>query len=184
MTQRASDLLAEVSDRLAADAAKSGVVAAEAVTAIEPDLLKGFRDGSIDEMHRMSTAFLQALFQSLRPDSRLPWPDYYTQAREYARRYAEKGVPLESLMEGNAVFRRTVLARLTDEVGESPYADEVLLLAQSRLGDVVEHLNSSFIRGYLDYTETGRRALGHVGRKPVRQLVDKFARPLRHIGAL
>ena len=38
------------------------------------------------------------------------------------------------------------------------YADEVLLLAQSRLGDVVEHLNSSFIRGYLDYTEARHRA--------------------------
>src|SRR3989449_488914 len=35
---------------------------------------------------------------------------------------------------------------------------EVLLLAQSRLGDVVEHLNSSFIRGYLDYTEARHRA--------------------------
>src|SRR5437762_13907539 len=46
------------------------------------------------------------------------------------------------------------MARVTDEMGESPYADEVLLLAQSRLGDVVEHLNSMFIRGYLDYTES------------------------------
>lgn len=158
MTQRASDLLAEVSDRLSADAGNSGTVAAEAVTAIEPDLMKGYRDGSMDEMSRMSTSFLEALFKSLRPDSRLPWPEYYTQAREYARRYAERGVPLESLMEGLAVFRRTVLARLTEEMAGSPYADEVLLLAQSRLGDIVEHLNSSFIRGYLDYTESKHRA--------------------------
>jgi diguanylate cyclase (GGDEF)-like protein len=34
----------------------------------------------------------------------------------------------------------------------------VLLLAQSRLGDVIEHLNSSFIRGYLDYTESKHKA--------------------------
>jgi diguanylate cyclase (GGDEF)-like protein len=106
----------------------------------------------------MSTSFLKALFRSLRPDSKLPWPEYYTQAREYARRYAEKGVPLESLMEGMAVFRRTVIARVTDEVGDWPHADEVLLLAQSRLGDVVEHLNGSFIRGYLDYTESKHQA--------------------------
>ena len=158
MTQRASDLLAEVSDRLSADAGSSGIVVAEAVTAIEPDLLKGYRDGSIGELNRMSTAFLQALFHALHPDSRQPWHDYYMQAREYARRYAEKGVPLESLMEGLAVFRRTVIARLTDELAESPYADEVLLLAQSRLGDVIEHLNSSFIRGYLDYTEDKHQA--------------------------
>jgi len=57
-------------------------------------------------------------------------------------------------MEGLAIFRRTVVARVTDELGESPYADEVLLLAQSRLGDVIEHLNSMFIRGYLDWTES------------------------------
>src|SRR5438094_10106060 len=101
----------------------------------------------------MSVSFLRALFRSLRRDSKLTWPEYYTQAREYARRYAEKGVPLESLMEGLAIFRRTVVARVTDELGESPYADEVLLLAQSRLGDVIEHLNSMFIRGYLRYTE-------------------------------
>src|SRR5205814_253121 len=158
MTQRASDLLAEVADRLSAVADESGLVAAEAVTAIEPDLIKGYRHGDTGELARMSTAFLAALFQSLRPDCRLPWPEYYTQAREYARRYAEKGVPLESLMEGLAVFRRTVIARVTEQVGESPYGDEVLLLAQSRLGDVVEHLNSSFIRGYLDYTESKHRA--------------------------
>src|SRR6266704_1465046 len=158
MTQRASDLLGEVEDRLAADATESGMVAAEAVRAIEPELLKGYRDGSLDELVKMSVAFLQALFRSLRLDSKLPWPEYYTQAREYARRYAEKGVPLESLMEGLAVFRRTVLARVTDELGESQYADEVLLLAQSRIGDVIEHLNSMFIRGYLDYTESKHRA--------------------------
>src|SRR5712692_1565300 len=158
MTQRASDLLAAVGDRLSADAAKSALVVAEAVTAIEPEGLKDYKDGSQDELVKMSTAFLQALFRSLRPDSRLPWPEYYTQAREYARRYAEKGVPLESLMEGLAVFRRTVVARITEELGETPYSDEVLLLAQSRLGDVVEHMNSSFIRGYLDFTESKFRA--------------------------
>src|SRR5438128_2693586 len=97
---------------------------------------------------------LCALFRSLGPDAKLPWPECYTQAREYSRRYAEKGVPLESLMEGLAIFRRTVVARVTDELGESPYAEEVLLLAQSRLGDVIEHLNSMFIRGYLDWTES------------------------------
>src|SRR2546427_6539041 len=154
MTQGASALLAGVADRLSTDATQSGMVVAEAVRAIEPELLKGYKDGSIDELVNMSINFLRALFRSLRPDSKLPWPEYYTQAREYARRYAEKGVPLESLMEGLAIFRRTVVARVTDELGESPYADEVLLLAQSRLGDVIEHLNSMFIRGYLDFTES------------------------------
>src|SRR5256885_13665033 len=93
MTQRASDLLAEVADRLSSDATDSGMVVAEAVRAIEPELLKGDKDGSIDELVGMSVAFLKALFRSLRPDSQLPWPEYYTQARAHARRDAENGAP-------------------------------------------------------------------------------------------
>src|SRR3982074_245894 len=158
MTERASDLLSELADRLSANATESGLVAAEAVRAIEPDLLQRRRDGPVDELVKTSVAFLEILFRSLRPDSRVPWHEYYTVAREASKRYAEKGVPLESLMEGLAVFRRSVVARVTDELGASEYADEVLLLAQSRLGDVIEHLNSSFIRGYLDYTEMRHRA--------------------------
>src|SRR3977135_2595725 len=158
MTERASDLLSELADRLSANATESGLVAAESVRAIEPDLLRSHKDGSVDELVKTSVAFLEILFRSLRPDSRVPWHEYYTVAREASKRYAEKGVPLESLMEGLAVFRRSVIARVTDEMGGSEYADEVLLLAQSRLGDVIEHLNSSFIRGYLDYTETRHRA--------------------------
>ncbi len=69
-----------------------------------------------------------------------------------------QGVPLESLMEAMAIFRRAVISGITAEVAGSPYADEVVLLAQSRLGDVLEHLNSSFIRGYLDYTEARHQA--------------------------
>lgn len=158
MTQRASDLLSEAAERLSEDATQSGMVAAEAVRAIEPELLRGYKDGSIDELVTMSVQFHKALFRSLRPDSNVPWAEYYTLAREASRRYAEKGVPLESLMEGLAVFRRSALSRVTEELAASPYADEALLLAQSRIGDVIEHLNSSFIRGYLDYTESKHRA--------------------------
>ena len=39
MTERASDLLSELADRLSANATESGLVAAESVRAIEPDLL-------------------------------------------------------------------------------------------------------------------------------------------------
>src|ERR1700682_3235609 len=158
MTERASDLLSELADRLSANVAETGLVAAESVRASEPYLLRSHKDGSVDELVKTSVAFMEILFRSLRPDSKVPWNEYYTVAREASRRYAEKGVPLESLMEGLAVFRRSVVARVTDELGGSEYADEVLLLAQSRLGDVIEHLNSSFIRGYLDYTETRHRA--------------------------
>ncbi len=158
MTQRASDLLSEVADRLTSGASETALVAAEAVRAIEPEILKGHKDGSVDELVKTSVTFLELLFRSLQRDSRVPWNEYYTTAREASRRYAEKGVPLESLMEALNVFRRSVIARMTEQLGDSEYADEVLLLAQSRLGDVIEHLNSSFIRGYLDFTESRHRA--------------------------
>src|SRR2546428_8216154 len=159
MTERASDLLGELADRLSADSRDSGQVVAESVRTLEPELLKVQKDGgSIDDLVRTSVGFLEILFRSLRADSRVPWQQYYTLAREASRRYAEKGIPLESVMEGLAVFRRSVMARVTEEVAGQEHSDEVLLLAQSRLGDVVEHLNSSFIRGYLDYTESKHRA--------------------------
>src|SRR5947209_3344577 len=118
MTQRASDLLAEVADRLANSAEESGIVAAQAVRAIEPDILNGFNDPTVEELAGTSLGSLQALFPPLRLASKIPWPEYYTQARESARRYAERGVPLESLMEGLAVFRRTVVARVTEGMEE------------------------------------------------------------------
>lgn len=158
MTERASDLLSELADRLSADTRDSGQVVVESVRTLEPELLKMQKDGSIDELVRTSVSFLEILFRSLRADSGVPWQRYYALAREASRRYAEKGIPLESVMEGLAVFRRSVIARVTEELAGSERADEILLLAQSRLGDVVEHLNSSFIRGYLDYTEARHRA--------------------------
>jgi diguanylate cyclase (GGDEF)-like protein len=134
------------------------MVAAEAVRAIEPEILKRQSTDADDELVKTSVAFLQVLFRSLKPEAKLPLNEYYTQARQEARRYAEKGVPLDSLIEGLNVFRRSVIARITEEVKGNDYADEVLLLAQSRLGDVIEHLNSNFIHGYLDYTEIRHRA--------------------------
>ena len=158
MTQRASDLLAEVADRLSNDASASGLLAAEAVKAVEPEILSGVKDASLDEMTRQSIAFIQVLFRSLRVDSEVPWVEYNNRAREFARVYAERGVPLESLIEGLSVFRRIVVSRVMEGLGESPFADEVLMLAQSRLSAVIEHLNSNFIRGYLDFTEDKHKA--------------------------
>src|SRR5260370_16340530 len=109
--------------------------------------------GFMDDLVRTSVGFLETLFRSLRADSRVPWQQYYTLAREASRRYAEKGIPLESVMEGLAVFRRSVMARVTQDPPGLEYTDEGLLLAPSRLGDVREPLHPNFIRGYLAYPE-------------------------------
>ena len=158
MTQRAGDLLAELSDRLTMDLADTEAQTAIAVRTVVPELGIAHADAMTDFPIRTSAAFLEALFRSLRVDSNVPWDDYFVMAREASHRYAEKGIPLESLTEAMAIFRRAVITKITSEVGNSPYADEVVLLAQSRLSDVIEHLNASFIRGYLDYTEARHQA--------------------------
>ena len=158
MTERASDLLSELSDRLTTDLDEAGNAAQTAVRTAMPELIATVPDSFAEMPIRSAPQFLEALYRSLRIDSNVPWSDYYVLAREASHRYAEKGVPLESLMEAMAIFRRAVIARVTSEMAGSPYADEVVLLAQSRLGDVLEHLNSSFIRGYLDYTEARHQA--------------------------
>ena len=181
MTERASDLLSELADRLSGERRRCRMVAAEAIRAIEPELLQTVHEtASAESWSRPRSPFLEILFRSLRPDSHGAlarvlhrWP---------ARRPSgtpRKGVPLESLMEGLAVFRRSVIARVTDELDGSPYADEVLLLAQSRLGATcVEHLNSSFIRGYLDYTEAPPSCAADRAARavPHRQRAGPFAR--------
>jgi diguanylate cyclase (GGDEF)-like protein len=153
MTERAGDLLNELADRLPADAGESGLVAAESVRSLAPEILKSQKGGSVDELVKTSVKFLELLFRSLHNDPGIPWIEYYGVAREASRRYAEKGIPLEALMEGLAIFRRTVMARVSDEVAGSELSDEVIRLAQGRVDAVIEHLNSSFIRGYLDYSE-------------------------------
>src|SRR5260370_11061963 len=66
-------------------------------------------------------------------------------------------MPLKSVMDGLAVFRRSVMARVTEELAGQQIADEVLLVAQSRLGDVVERVDWSVVGGYLGCTESKHR---------------------------
>src|SRR5712692_4956817 len=135
MTERASDLLSAVADRLTADLEATGASTTETVRSRVPELILAQPEGFTEMPFRSAAAFLEVLFKSLRVESDVPWPDYYVLAREASRRYAEKGIPLVSLMEAMAIFRRAVIARITTEIADSPYADEVVLLAQSRLGD-------------------------------------------------
>ena len=72
MTERASDLLSEVADRLSADAGESGLVAAESVRSLAPEILKAHKDTSLDELVRISVKFHELLFRTLHTDSNRP----------------------------------------------------------------------------------------------------------------
>ena len=106
MTERASDLLGALSDRLTADMGDTGASTADVVREAVPELVMAQPEGFTEMPIRSSAQFLEALFRSLRIDSTVPWPEYFVLAREASRRYAEKGLPLESLMQAMAIFRR------------------------------------------------------------------------------
>src|SRR5439155_7501385 len=97
------------------------------------------------------------LLASLRADAELPWSEYDVRARELGRLRAAQGVPLESLIEVLAVYRRATLELIAQPLEGQPHRDEVLTLAQSRIEDVVERLTSSMARGYLDHLEEEHR---------------------------
>src|SRR5260370_16982402 len=99
MTERASDLLSELADRLSADPGDSGQAVAESVGTLEPELLRAQRDGSsIADLVRTSVGFLEILFPSLRSDSPVPWQQYYFLAPKTSPTYPAKHIPLPPLL--------------------------------------------------------------------------------------
>ena len=66
-------------------------------------------------------------------------------------------MPLESLIDVLAVYRRATIELLSQPLEGQLHRDEVLALAQSRIEDVVERLTSSMARGYLDHLEEQHR---------------------------
>src|SRR5258707_13366684 len=56
------------------------------------------------------------------------------------------------------IFRRALIAGMAADMAGSPLADEVVLLAQGRVAEGIEHLNPSLIRRSLDYTEARHQA--------------------------
>src|SRR5487761_166464 len=85
MTERARDLLSKLADRLSADPGESGLVAAESVRSLAPEILNSRKSGSVDELVKTSGKFLELLFRSLNAESHIPWVEYYAIAREASR---------------------------------------------------------------------------------------------------
>src|SRR2546428_3655782 len=98
------------------------------------------------------------LLASLRSDVELPWADFEQRSRDYGRLRAAQGLPLESLIDVLAVYRRATIELLSRPIQGKPHYDEILSLAQSRLEDVTERLTTAIARGYLDHVFEEHRA--------------------------
>jgi hypothetical protein len=119
-----------------------------------------------------ASQFMGMLLGSLRSDIELNWSDCEQSSREYGRLRARQAVPLESLIDELAVYRRATLELISTPLLESSRRDGIVSLAQSRLQDVTDHLNQAIAAGYLASVEAQRpqrnclaAAVSVIGRK-------------------
>ena len=150
------EILGALASGLAADSAESGRKTLDVLRSRSPDLFE-LSEQTGEDLVATSAGFIDALLASLRPDVKLPWSQFEARAREHGRLRAAQGVPLESLIDVLAVYRRATIELLAQPLEGQPHRDEVLALAQSRIEDVVERLTSSMARGYLDHLEEEHR---------------------------
>jgi diguanylate cyclase (GGDEF)-like protein len=151
-----SDLLGALASGLAADTSDSGRKALEVLKSKSPELLL-ISEQTGEDLVETSVRFIDVLLSTLRTDAALPWEAFEQSAFEHGRLRAAQGVPLESVIEVLAVYRRATIEMLSQPLEGQPHRDEVLALAQSRIEDVVERLTSSMARGYLDHLEASHR---------------------------
>lgn len=151
------DVLATLASGLGVDSRESGRKALEVVRARSPELVL-LTEQTGEDLVTTSASFIEMLLASLRTDLEVPWPVFEQRAREYGRLRAAQGVPLESLIDGLAVYRRATIELLTGPIHGQPRYDEITALAQSRLDDMAERLTTAIARGYLDHIDEEHRS--------------------------
>lgn len=151
-----SETLGALAVGLAADTAESGRKTLEVLRLRSPELFE-LSEQSGEDLVATSAGYIDTLLASLRTDIEPPWAEYEARAREHGRLRAAQGVPLESLIDVLAVYRRATIELISSPLEGRPQKDEVLALAQSRIEDVIERLTSSMARGYLDHLEDQHR---------------------------
>jgi diguanylate cyclase (GGDEF)-like protein len=151
-----SEILGALASGLAADTAESGRKTLDVLRSRSPEMFE-LSEQTGEDLVATSAGFIDALLASLRADVDLPWSEFEVRAREHGRLRAAQGVPLESVIDVLAVYRRATIELLAQPLEGQLHRDEVLALAQSRIEDVVERLTSSMARGYLDHLEEEHR---------------------------
>src|SRR5438309_1255895 len=182
----AIDVLATLASGLGVDSRESGRKALEVMRARAPELIAlGERTG--EDLVTTSAGFIEIMLAGLRTDLDLPWAEFEQRSRDYGRLRAAQGMPLESLIDVLAVYRRATIELLSSPIQGKPHYDEIIALAQSRLEDVTERLTTAIARGYLDYIDEDHRerdaraaacarqdGRGHERRHDSRPAVQRF----------
>src|SRR5256886_5828307 len=153
----AVDVLATLASGLGADSLESGKKALEVVRVRSPEMV-ALSEQTGEDLVTTSAGFIEMLLASLRNDVDLPWGEFEQRSRDYGRLRAAQGLPLESLIDVLAVYRRATMELISLPIQGKPHYDEIIALAQSRLEDITERLTSALARGYLDYIDEEHRA--------------------------
>src|SRR5260370_1157565 len=110
-------------------------------------------EGTGEDLIATSPDFIDILMTSLRTDVEVPWPDYEQRTREFGRLKAAQGVPLETLVDLLAVYRRATIELISEPIEEATRREEIVALAERRLEDVMDQLTTCVVRGYLEYLD-------------------------------
>src|SRR5262245_42639358 len=153
----AVDVLSTLASGLAVDATESGRRALEVVRARAPELVQ-LSEQTGEDLVATSAGFIDMLLIWLRSDVDLPWVEFEQRSRDYGRLRAAQGLPLESLIDVLAVYRRATIELLSRPILGKPHYDEIVALAQSRLEDMTERLTPAIARGFLDHIDEEYRA--------------------------
>jgi diguanylate cyclase (GGDEF)-like protein len=150
------DVLSALAVGLAADASQTGRKTLKVIRARSPDLVR-MSEATGEDLIATSVGFIDVLLTSLRSDLEVPWSEYEQRTRDYGRLKAAQGVPLETLIDVLAVYRRATIELITQPIEGTQRRDEIFALAQSRLEDVVERLTTCVVRGYLEHLDDEHR---------------------------
>jgi diguanylate cyclase (GGDEF)-like protein len=152
----AAEVLNSLALGLAADSALAGRKTLAVIQARSPELVRS-SEGTGEDLIATSGRFVDMLLTSLRSDVELPWADYEKRTRDYGRLKAAQGVPLETLLDMLAVYRRATIELTTQPIEGTVERDEILALAHSRLEGVMERLTACVVRGYLEHLDAEHR---------------------------
>ena len=150
------DVLSSLAVGLAADSTQTGRKTLKVIRARSPDLVRMSEDTG-EDLVTTAVGFIEVLLTSLRSDVEVRWSEHEERTREYGRLKAAQGVPLETLIDLLAVYRRATIELITQPIEGSQRRDEIFALAQSRLEDVVERLTTCVVRGYLEHLDAEYR---------------------------
>jgi len=153
----AADVLGTLASGLGVDSLESGRKALEVVRARSPELVT-LVEQTGEDLVATSAEFIDMLLASLRSDVEAPWGDFEQRSHDYGRLRAAQGLPLESLIDIVAVYRRATIELLSRPIQGVPRYDEIIAFAQSRLEDVTERLTTATARGYLEHIGEEHRA--------------------------